>query len=178
MNPAYLALGNQLLQNVANPFYGVITTAGSPLSQQTITYNRLLRPFPQYDGVSTFRKPRAVSIYHGMTIRIDKRFSKSLTFLAAFTGGKSMDNSAAAVSYLGTITRHARISTTIVWNGRSRRWMYRGGWSEVSSTIYRLAEIRDSFATRRALQISWWVAGRSMGFSPGRPALQSCFQKP
>jgi hypothetical protein len=118
LNPAYLALGNQLLQNVSNPFYGVITTPGSPLSQQTVTYNRLLRPFPQYDGVSTFRKPRATSIYHGMTIRIDKRFSKGLTFLAAFTAGKSMDNSAAAVSYLGTIsaTRADQYNDHLEWS--------------------------------------------------------------
>ena len=118
LDPAYLALGNQLLQNVPNPFYGVITTPGSPLSQPTVTYNRLLRPFPQYDGVSSFRKPRANSIYHGMTIRLDKRFSKGLTFLAAFTGGKSMDNSAAAVSYLGTIsgTRADQYNGRLEWS--------------------------------------------------------------
>jgi len=104
VNPAYASLGNQLLAQVANPFYGVITTPGSPLSQPTVSYNRLLRPFPQYNSVSSFRKPGADSIYHGITVRIDKRYSNGLSFLVSFTGGKAMDNSAAAVSYLGPIS--------------------------------------------------------------------------
>jgi hypothetical protein len=96
-----LALGNQLFAVVNNPFYGIITTPGSPLAQPTITYNRLLRAFPQYDGVQSFRKPTASSMYHGLTLRLDKRFSNGVTFLVSFTGGKTMDNSASAVGYLG-----------------------------------------------------------------------------
>jgi len=98
---ADLALGNQLTQSVPNPFYGIITTPGSPLSQQFIQYNRLLRPFPQYDGVSSFRKPGAQSIYHGFTAKFDKRFSHGLTLLASYTAAKLIDNSASAVNYLG-----------------------------------------------------------------------------
>ncbi len=101
---ADLALGSQLTASVPNPFYGIITTPGSPLAQPTITYNRLLRPYPQYDGVSSFRKPGADSIYHGITVRIDKRFANGLSVLVAFTGGKSMDNAAAAVGYLGAVS--------------------------------------------------------------------------
>lgn len=96
-----LALGNQLNAVVPNPFYGLITTPGSPLSAQTITYNQLLRPFPQYNGVSSFRKPTATSMYHGFIVRLDRRFSNGLAFTLAFTGSKTMDNSAAAVTYLG-----------------------------------------------------------------------------
>lgn len=101
LNPAYMALGNQLYNQVPNPFYGLINTPGSPLSQPTISENYLLRPYPQYNGVMSFRKPGADSMYHGVTVRLEKRFSKGLTFMAAFTGSKTMDNSAAAVTYLG-----------------------------------------------------------------------------
>lgn len=99
--PGDLALGNQLLATVNNPFYGLITTPGSPLSASTITYNQLLSMYPQYNGVMSFRKPTANSIYHGLTVRLDKRFSHGLLFTVAFTGSKTMDNSAAAVTYLG-----------------------------------------------------------------------------
>ena len=118
LNPAYAALGNQLLQQVPNPFYGIITTPGSPLSQPTISYNYLLRAFPQYNGVGSFRKPRADSIYHGVIARLDKRFSNGLTFLLSFTGGKTMDNSAAAVSYLGPIsgTRADQYNDHLEWS--------------------------------------------------------------
>ncbi len=118
LNPAYAALGNQLLTQVPNPFYGVITTNGSPLSQQTISYNRLLRPFPQYDGVGYFRKPGAKSFYNAVIARVDKRFSNGLTFLLSFTGGKGMDDSASSVGYLGPVsgTRADQYNRRLEWS--------------------------------------------------------------
>ncbi len=104
VNPIYASLGNQLYAQVPNPFYGIITTPGSPLSQPTVSYNQLLAPYPQYSSVGSFRKPTADSFYNGVIVRIDKRFSNGLTFLESFTGGKLLDNSAAAVSYLGPIS--------------------------------------------------------------------------
>ncbi len=98
---SYLSQGSNLLNQVANPFYGKITTAGSNLSQQNVSANQLLRKFPQYGGVTSFRKPGADSIYHAMTLRLDKQFSQGMTFTMSYTGGKSIDNSSGAVSYLG-----------------------------------------------------------------------------
>jgi Carboxypeptidase regulatory-like domain len=96
-----LALGNHLYDQVPNPFYGVITTPGSTLSQPTVQRNQLLRPFPQYTGVMSFRKATADSNYNAVTVRLDKRFSQGLTLLLSFTGAKLFDTSAAAVTYLG-----------------------------------------------------------------------------
>jgi hypothetical protein len=96
-----LALGNQLTTSVPNPFYGLITTPGSPLSQPTILYSQLISPYPQYTGVQSYRKPQAESKYNGFTAKLDKRFSHGLTLLASFTASKLEDNSSSAVSYLG-----------------------------------------------------------------------------
>ncbi len=96
----YLALGNHLFDNVTNPFYGIITTPGS-LANPTVTRNQLLRPFPQYTNVSSVRKPDKQSNYQAVTAQLSKHFSGGLTFLLSFTGSKTMDNSSAAVSYLG-----------------------------------------------------------------------------
>ena len=118
LNPVYLALGNHLFDQVANPFYGLISAPGSPLTQKTIQLNYLLRPYPQYNGVQSFRKPTASSMYHGVTIRADKRFSNGLAFLVSFTGGKVMDNSASAVGYLGPIggTREDQYNGRLEWS--------------------------------------------------------------
>lgn len=97
----YLALGNNLTNNVANPFYGIITLPGSDLANPTVPANQLLRPYPQYDNVSAVRKPGAQANYQALTIKVDKRFSQGLTALLAFTGSKTMDTSSAAVGYLG-----------------------------------------------------------------------------
>ena len=95
------SLGTQLKASVVNPFYGVITTPGSSLAQPTVQQNQLLRQYPQYTGVNTFRKPEADSIYHAFTVRVDREFSNGITFTTAYTGSKAIDNSASSVTYLG-----------------------------------------------------------------------------
>ena len=56
---------------------------------------------PQYDGVTAFRVPGAKSIYHGVTLRADKRFAKGLSLLASYTGGKLKDDASTTVGFLG-----------------------------------------------------------------------------
>jgi hypothetical protein len=95
------SLGSQLKASVANPFAGIITTPGSSLAQATVQQNQLLRRYPQYTGISSFRKPEADSIYHAFTLRVDREFSNGITFTTAFTGSKAIDDSASSVGYLG-----------------------------------------------------------------------------
>jgi hypothetical protein len=118
VNPSYASLGNQLLAQVKNPFYGIITTPGSILSQPTVAYNQLLAPYPQYSGVGTFRKPGATSFYNAIIARLEKRYSNGLSLLGSFTGGKTMDNSAAAVTYLGSTsqTRADQYNRSLEWS--------------------------------------------------------------
>jgi hypothetical protein len=101
LDPAYLSLGTVLQDQVPNPFFGIITNPSSPLRFETVQRARLLRPFPQYDGVSAFRVPGAESIYHAMTLRLDKRFSQGLSLLSAYTWGKLIDDASTTVGFLG-----------------------------------------------------------------------------
>jgi Carboxypeptidase regulatory-like domain/TonB dependent receptor len=91
--PADMALGNALLQSVPNPFYGAIQSG--PLSAATTTVGQLLRPYPQYTRVWDFRPASASSIYHGFTAQLEKRFSRGMQFLIAYTNGKLIDDSSA-----------------------------------------------------------------------------------
>jgi hypothetical protein len=85
-----LSQGNSLLQQVANPFYGQITTG--TLSSKTVQSVQLLRPYPQYTGVSQKRDPVGDSIYHALTAKLDKRFSNGYSLLASYTWSKLIDN--------------------------------------------------------------------------------------
>ncbi len=83
---ADLALGNQLLQPVKNPFYGIITSGA--LSGATIPYGQLLRPFPEYTGVEDVQTPEAFSTYNAMALSANHRFSNGLQFLISYTWSK------------------------------------------------------------------------------------------
>jgi hypothetical protein len=85
----YLSLGSQLVSSVANPFLGIITSG--PLSQPTVQYGQLLRPFPQYQSVIDAGGYTGTSSYHAMTVRTEKRYSAG-TILGAYTFSKIMGN--------------------------------------------------------------------------------------
>ncbi|MBZ5584633.1 MAG: carboxypeptidase-like regulatory domain-containing protein [Acidobacteriia bacterium] len=100
---SYMALGTQLQQQVNNPFYGLIPYTTGSLAQPTVAYSQLLKRFPEYSGVQSYRKPNASSIYHAMTLRVDKRFSHGMSVLFSYTGGKLIDDASSAVNFIGTI---------------------------------------------------------------------------
>jgi Carboxypeptidase regulatory-like domain len=87
-----LALGNQLLQQVANPFYGKITGSGCGLDQPTIVYGQLLRPYPEFCDVSISAVNNSWSRYDALQVNFTHRWSSGLNVLASYTFSKFMDN--------------------------------------------------------------------------------------
>jgi TonB dependent receptor len=92
---------------VTNPFAGLITDPNSTIgiSFPQIPYYQLLRPYPQFTGVSTEPQLIANSIYHGLQLLAEKKYSNGLQLLATFTWSKSIDDSSQAdtnVSWLGS----------------------------------------------------------------------------
>ena len=92
---------------VPNPFAGLITdpnsTIGSSFPQ--IPYYQLLLPYPQFTSVATEPLMIANSIYHGLQLIAEKKYSNGLQFLATFVWSKSIDDSSQAddnVSWLGS----------------------------------------------------------------------------
>lgn len=93
----YLSLGNALNQQVPNPFYGLVSVG--TLSQPTVSRAQLLRPFPQYTGVTLTAIDVGSSIYHSMQLKATKRFSRSLLALA-YTLSKGIGDTEAVVNWL------------------------------------------------------------------------------
>jgi len=97
----------QLNTKVTNPFYGIITNPASSLASQTVSYNQLLKPYPEFSGFSGPDPPVANSIYNSLQVRVEKRFSKGLQLLGTYVYSKSMDNASAAcgcTTWLGGAT--------------------------------------------------------------------------
>ena len=70
LNPQYLSMGSALLQTVANPFFGIIQTGS--LAGPTTTQTQLLRPYPQYTGVTRMAPGFGNSHYHSAQIPTGK----------------------------------------------------------------------------------------------------------
>ena len=94
---------------VDNPFAGLISdpnsTIGANFSQ--ISYSQLLVPYPQFTGVTIEPQMIGSSIYHGLQLLAEKKFSNGLQFLATYTWSKSIDNSSQAddnVTWLGSFS--------------------------------------------------------------------------
>ncbi|HUA19397.1 MAG TPA: TonB-dependent receptor [Bryobacteraceae bacterium] len=96
------------LQQVPNPFYGVIQ-GSADLSNPTIPRWKLSVPFPQYSsgaatGISSSFVPWANSIYNGAQVSVSKRFSQGLEFLFSYVFQKSLDDSSLASSGYSFLT--------------------------------------------------------------------------
>ena len=96
----YLSLGNQLLQNVPNPYYPSITASGSPLAQPTVQEGQLLRPYPQYNGVTNAGAGIGNSTYESLQIKAEKRFSGGNSILLAYTHSKLISDADTITGWL------------------------------------------------------------------------------
>ncbi len=94
----YLSLGTQLLQQVPNPFSGVVTSGA--LSANTVSYGQLLRPFPQYDGLSYGGAGIGNSSYNSLQVKAEKRFSNGASILVAYTFAKLISDTDSLSSWL------------------------------------------------------------------------------
>ena len=85
-----LAAGNPLLQKVPNPYYGQIPRSSS-LGDPTIAAGQLLKSYPRFTTVSFFRNNVGNTNYSSLQARLEKRFSRDLSFLASYTFSKLID---------------------------------------------------------------------------------------
>jgi len=86
----YLSMGAQLQQQVANPFYGYITSGA--LAGPKIQRGQLLRPFPQYTAVTGRSSAEGHTVYHALQAKFQRRFGSAGTLLGAYTWSKLISN--------------------------------------------------------------------------------------
>ena len=89
----FLALQSQLDQQVPNPFFGVVDPSTPLGSQETIAYNQLLRPFPEFTYLGWNRSlPGARSSYNALDVKYNHSFSAGLSVLMTYRWSKALDN--------------------------------------------------------------------------------------
>jgi hypothetical protein len=84
---------NALGAQVTNPFYPLLPRTN--LAATTVALSQLLRPFPQFSGITQTTNGGA-SWYHGLQARVEKRFSGGFYGSYSFSWSKFME----AITYL------------------------------------------------------------------------------
>ncbi|HXD75218.1 MAG TPA: TonB-dependent receptor, partial [Vicinamibacterales bacterium] len=91
LSVSQLAQGASLLQNVPNPYFGIIPRSSS-LGNPTIPLAQLLKPFPEYTTVSFYRENVGTTFYQALELSLRQRLSHGLQYSVAYTRSKLMDD--------------------------------------------------------------------------------------
>ena len=153
-SPISIAGAAQLNQAVENPFFGLATTG--PLAARTVTRGQLLRPFPQYQNISTINPARTQhmgsSTYHSLTLRGEKRFSNGMNFIAVYTKAKLIDDASGRI--FGENGNPPAVQDN--YNLRGERSLSEG-------------DVADRFVFNHTTQLRWAAGGKYL--SSGSKAL-------
>lgn len=92
-----LAQGPSLLQTVQNPYYGQIPSSSS-LGGKTITQAQLLKPYPRFLNIATYRHNSGQTNYNALEAKLEQRLAHGVSFLFAYTHSKLIDDASAVFS--------------------------------------------------------------------------------
>jgi hypothetical protein len=125
---------------VTNPFKGILPSTVSLGSGTTTSVAQLLRPYPEFTGVSAYITSGS-SIYHSFQAQLLRRFVNGASLTTAFTWSKSLDatqylnNSDTAPWYgVSANDRPLRFATSGIYQlpfGAGRHWVTNGFMSQV-----------------------------------------------
>ena len=129
-----------LAQLVTNPFANLIPGTGS--NGATIARSQLLRPYPQFGNVRSFDDD-GTSRYNSAQAKIEKRFTRGYTVLAAYTWSKFTErvfkvnpSDSGYEERLSEFDVPHRVALSGIWEvpfGKDRRWA--SGASGISNAL-------------------------------------------
>jgi len=90
INPIYLSQGSALNVQKPNPFVGVITTGS--FAGATLSTGQLLRPYPQFNGVTLNTVSGAQMKYDALQLKAEHRFAQGFSVFSSFTWSKNLGN--------------------------------------------------------------------------------------
>jgi hypothetical protein len=92
LDPKYFSMGTAALSaSVTNPYY----VPGGPgiIGSAKVSQAQLLRPFPAFGNLNTRYSDQNKAQYDSLVLKAQKRLSRGLTFLSAYTYSKNFDRS-------------------------------------------------------------------------------------
>jgi hypothetical protein len=92
-----LAQGSSLMNQVNNPYFGQIPLSSS-IGTKTVTQAQLLKPYPRFLNVATYRNNSGTTNYNAIQGKVEQRFSHGISFLFAYTHSKLIDDASSVFS--------------------------------------------------------------------------------
>ena len=97
LTTSQLAQGSSLLTQVTNPYFGQIP-ASSSIGTKTVSQAQLLKPYPRFLNVATYRNNSGTTNYNALEAKVEQRFSHGISFLIAYTHSKLIDDASSVFS--------------------------------------------------------------------------------
>jgi hypothetical protein len=117
-----LSQGNALLTQVPNPMVGLLP--GSAFNGATVPRQQLLRPHPQFAGITQDRHTIGWSNYNSFQLRVEKRMSHGVHLLLSYTLAKSVE----AVGYLNPQDDFGQMASVLTGVDSPQRAVISGAW--------------------------------------------------
>jgi len=107
LDPSHLSLGNALLEQVANPFFGLPAGQGFAVTSPTVQRRQLLRPFPQFGDILMRQSTSGRSQYHAAVFKAEKRVTNGWGGRISYTYSRRWDNQFGETNFLQSNTPEA-----------------------------------------------------------------------
>jgi len=95
----YMSMGNALLNNVPNPYYGIISSKYS-LGAPTVPAGQLLLPFPEFSSVGIQADNVGNSTYDSLQLSAQQRFARGASINASYTWAKLISDTDTLTTWL------------------------------------------------------------------------------
>jgi hypothetical protein len=149
------SMGSGLTATVPNPFYGILPSTSS-LGGTTVQEAQLLRPYPQFTGVTRVSPAYGNSHYNSVQVTYQKSLAQGLSGLVTYTISKNIaDTNTPQDIYnlqtargLASFDVPSRMSVALAWNlpfGQKRRFLTNankatdlviGGWALSTNEVF------------------------------------------
>ncbi len=97
LTAAQLSQGSSLLATVTNPYYGQLPISSS-IGGKTISEAQLLKPYPRFQNVATYRHNSGETNYNGGYAKVEQRFSHGIALLFGYSHSRLIDDASSVFS--------------------------------------------------------------------------------
>ena len=159
LTSAQLAQGSSLLATTTSPFYGQFPISSS-IGGKTVTNAQLLKPYPRFLNVATYRNNSGTTNYNAFEAKVEQRLNHGIYLLFAYTHSKLIDD---ASSVFSTTVLSSPNSSSLIAADTFRPWLERDSSSGDMPNVLSFSGIYDLPAGHGHRFASTGIANTALG---------------